>query len=113
MIYFNVRFINQRLRFNKERASNNLVNFKTRPARLKQNLAGQEQRPNQTCQVKTKPGRSRAASKLDFDLAGFFPARSGLVVELISCTFLILIISTVIYESNTHFFDFIIFHGGL
>jgi uncharacterized protein (TIGR02646 family) len=30
----------------KERASNNLVNFKTRPARLKQNLAGQEQRPN-------------------------------------------------------------------
>jgi hypothetical protein len=30
----------------KERASNNFVNFKTRPARLKQNLAGQEQRPN-------------------------------------------------------------------
>jgi hypothetical protein len=29
-----------------ERASNNFVNFKTRPARLKQNLAGQEQRPN-------------------------------------------------------------------
>jgi len=41
----------------------------------------------QTCQVKTKPGRSRAASKLDFDLAGFLPARSGLVVEFISCTF--------------------------
>jgi len=43
---------------NKERASNNLVNFKTRPARLKQNLAGQEQRPNLilTWQVFFLPG---------------------------------------------------------
>jgi len=42
----------------KERASNNLVNFKTRPARLKQNLAGQEQRPNWilTWQVFFLPG---------------------------------------------------------
>jgi len=41
-----------------ERASNNLVNFKTRPARLKQNLAGQEQRPNLilTWQVFFLPG---------------------------------------------------------
>jgi len=38
-----IGFLNE---FSKERASNNLVNFKTRPARLKQNLAGQEQRPN-------------------------------------------------------------------